>query len=98
MTELVINESNCDYDLSFTAITEFGVDKHTPRTDPLLIEAVRTLGPAAGTPNSNLRIVEVPWPRWHIIEHDGFERVAEGHSDEIRREAAKFLAWRENRI
>lgn len=50
------------------------------RTNPVLIEAVETLGPEANGLFSELKIVEVPDDvKWHIAEHDGWEWVAENH-------------------
>lgn len=50
------------------------------RTDPLLIEAVETLGTEANGTFATLKIVEVPDDvKWHISEYDGWEWVAENH-------------------
>lgn len=50
------------------------------RHDPLLVEAVETLGQAANNFCSNLTIVEIPdGIDWQIEEYDGQEHIAESH-------------------
>lgn len=52
-----------------------------PRSDPLLIECLETLGSeVASAPGARLAIVEIPDDvQWHIEEYDGMEHVAENH-------------------
>lgn len=50
------------------------------RVDPILIEAVETLGEAANGRFAKLKVVEVPDEvDWEIQEYDGVEWVAEKH-------------------
>ena len=91
--QVVINTKRGPFDVSLTATRDFGVDKHTLRSDARLIKAVRTLGPAVDGPESDLQIVATASERWHIVEHDGYERVVDGHPPEIRRGALRFQIW-----
>ena len=57
-----------------------GFDDSYKRDDPLLVEAVETLGDAANGSCSRLTVEEIPdGVEWQIEEYDGFEHVAESH-------------------
>ena len=57
-----------------------GFDDGYKRDDPLLVEAVETLGDAANGSCSRLTVEEIPdGVEWQIEEYDGFEHVAESH-------------------
>ena len=50
------------------------------RTDPLLIEAIETLGEEANGDCAELVIVDVPDDvEWYIDEYDGMESIHENH-------------------
>lgn len=53
------------------------------RNDPLLIEAIETLGTENSSGNyASIEIIEIPddiGSNWHIEEYDGMEHVAENH-------------------
>ena len=50
------------------------------RTDPLLIEAIETLGKEANGDSANLAIIEIPNDMdWYIDEYDGMESIHENH-------------------
>jgi hypothetical protein len=50
------------------------------RDHPLLIKVVEELGEKANGACASLKVVDIP-PEvsWHIVEHDGWEHVAEAH-------------------
>ena len=60
--------------------TEISTHCSELRTDPDLISVVETLGPAANTWASKLEVIEVPdGVKWHVVEYDGREHIAEDH-------------------
>ena len=92
MQQIVINAHYGGFGLSqeamdlYTELCEAaGVHAHTysheiARDCPHLVETVRTLGPAADTRYSNLKVVEIPdGVQWSVHEYDGSEWVAENH-------------------
>lgn len=51
-----------------------------PRHDPDIVEVVETLGQAAGGPDSEFKVVEIPDNVNYTIEdYDGWEHIAEVH-------------------
>ena len=46
-----------------------------PRHESLLVECVETLGSAANTDVSTLKIIEIESDSYYIVDYDGFERV-----------------------
>jgi hypothetical protein len=55
-------------------------ERPEPRTDPLLVECVRTLGKAANGACARLEIIEIPESvDWEIDEYDGNESIHEKH-------------------
>ncbi len=57
-----------------------GMEGGYDRADPLLVEAVRTLGREADGEHAKLGIVNIPdGMDWEIEEYDGIEHVSEAH-------------------
>ena len=92
MQQIVINARYGGFGLTVEAMelyTELceaaGVPAHTysheiARDCPHLVETILTLGPAADTRYSNLKVVEIPdGVEWSVHEYDGSEWVAENH-------------------
>lgn len=53
-----------------------------PRCNPIIIEAVETLGKKANANFAKLKIIEIPFETtegWHIAEYDGWESIEEDH-------------------
>ena len=81
--EIVINRCWGGYSLSEEACAMLGVTNHyafdekEERTNPRLVDCVRTLGKRASGAAANLMIVELPSETtdWEIDEYDGAERV-----------------------
>ena len=50
------------------------------RTDPVLVDVVKTLGLEADTKYSSLAVVEIPdGINYEIVDYDGVEHIAETH-------------------
>ncbi len=88
--KIVINNCYGGFGLSDTAITLYNRLSGTPsisecepepeRDDPYLIQVVEMLGELASRQSSKLEIVVIPDDvKWHIVEYDGMEHVAENH-------------------
>jgi hypothetical protein len=55
-------------------------DNDINRDDPDLVDVVERLGKSANDQSADLSIVEIPAGiKWHIVEYDGIEHVAEDH-------------------
>lgn len=60
--------------------SEYFYSYNYERTDPLLIEAIETLGKEANGYSANLAIIEIPNDiDWYIYEYDGMESIHESH-------------------
>ena len=92
MQQIVINACHGGFGLSqeamdlYTELCEAaGAHAHTYSRDIArdcvhLVETIRTLGSAADTRYSNLKVVEIPdGVQWSVHEYDGSEWVAEAH-------------------
>ncbi len=55
----------------------YGYLDHTPRHDPVLVQAVEELGKAAGGSYSKLLVHEISGNKYIIDEYDGSESVVE---------------------
>lgn len=52
------------------------------RSNPIVVEVVKTLGEKAFSILSKLKVVEIPFETtdgWQIDDHDGFEKIVECH-------------------
>jgi hypothetical protein len=57
-----------------------GMEGGYERTDPLLVEAVETLGDVANGSCASLRVIEIPdGISWEMDEYDGIESIHETH-------------------
>ena len=55
-------------------------DDYAWRSDPLLVECVKTLGEEASDGLANLAVVDIPdGVEWTIDEYDGLESIEEAH-------------------
>lgn len=58
----------------------YGGARDVERDDPILIQVIEELGPAANGDHALLEIVDIPDDvKWEIAEYDGSEHVAEQH-------------------
>ena len=78
--EIVLNSCFGGFSLSEIACKKLGlINPYAPigRTDPRLIECVRTLGEEANGNCASLRIVEIPndCTDWEINDYDGVETI-----------------------
>lgn len=88
--KIVINTVYGGFSLSEQALEKYFARKNIldedfyadmiPRDDPVLVEIVEELGPAANGSHAELKIVEVPDEvNWFIDNYDGIEWVSERH-------------------
>lgn len=55
-------------------------DRTMPRECPVLVQVVKTLGARANGRCAELAIVDIPEDvKWHVVEYDGLEHIAEDH-------------------
>jgi len=76
--------SKAVYDFLGLPVDSYGYCKYTgecwDRNDPDLVRAVEALGEKANGRNAELAIVDIPDDvKWHVVEYDGIECVAEDH-------------------
>jgi hypothetical protein len=85
--KVVINRCFGGFELSkqaykFLGLTwdGYGFEFDDKRTDPNLIECVKTLGDKASGYNAELKVVEIPDDiEWEINDYDGMEIIEEVH-------------------